>query len=269
MNRVLRNDLCQPCLSTIMDDIPVLCEPCLGESSYIRMYKDINGGECKFCTRRFNQYSWNIDGHKRRTVICKACARQKNCCQSCMLDLTFGLPISIRDSALKLADPASGSNSGPVVNRQWKALATERAIAEGSQPLSDEKYSNPQLQVATLLKSTSVNRLKKSGSKHNDQIEADTALLQPSTDQPDPLDPPKKKSKTTLYLNSDSSVDQNDIMHYLTQFGPLQSIKVSQATSIEAHFIDRTSAENAALRAKRANGHFRIRGNTIKVAWDP
>lgn len=55
------------------------------------------------------------------------CARLKNCCQSCMLDLSFGLPLVVRDAALKMVAPGPTSD----VNREYFAQNNERAIEEG------------------------------------------------------------------------------------------------------------------------------------------
>lgn len=40
----------------------------------------------------------------KKTEVCQTCAKLKNVCQTCLLDLEFGLPIQVRDSALKVKD---------------------------------------------------------------------------------------------------------------------------------------------------------------------
>jgi pre-mRNA-splicing factor RBM22/SLT11 len=52
------------------------------------------------------------------------CARLRNCCQSCLLDLQFGLPIQIRDAALNLV--AQGPNSH--LNREYYAQNMEKQL---------------------------------------------------------------------------------------------------------------------------------------------
>jgi pre-mRNA-splicing factor RBM22/SLT11 len=40
----------------------------------------------------------------KKTEVCQTCARLKNVCQTCLLDLEYGLPIQVRDNALKVKD---------------------------------------------------------------------------------------------------------------------------------------------------------------------
>ncbi|KAL1841063.1 hypothetical protein VTJ49DRAFT_7447 [Mycothermus thermophilus] len=112
-------------------DFPSLCENCLPENPYVRMLKEDYGEECKLCTRPFTVFSWAGDGRahgrKRRTNICLTCARLKNACQCCIMDLQFGLPIVIRDKALELIAPGPQSE----INREYFAQNNEKAIEEG------------------------------------------------------------------------------------------------------------------------------------------
>ncbi|EGO53419.1 Pre-mRNA-splicing factor slt-11 [Neurospora tetrasperma FGSC 2508] len=111
-------------------DFPSVCENCLPENPYVKMLKEDYGAECKLCTRPFTVFSWAADrahARKKRTNICLTCARLKNACQCCILDLQFGLPIIIRDKALELVAPGPQSE----INREYFAQNNERAIEEG------------------------------------------------------------------------------------------------------------------------------------------
>ena len=83
----------------------------------------------QICTRPFTIFRWKADrtARTKRTNICLTCARLKNCCQCCMLDLSFGLPIVVRDAALKMVAPGPESS----INREYYAQEHEREIEEG------------------------------------------------------------------------------------------------------------------------------------------
>ncbi len=40
----------------------------------------------------------------KKTEICQTCSKLKNVCQTCLLDLEFGLPVQVRDEALQITD---------------------------------------------------------------------------------------------------------------------------------------------------------------------
>ncbi|KZO97846.1 hypothetical protein CALVIDRAFT_479374 [Calocera viscosa TUFC12733] len=104
-------------------DFPILCENCLGDNAYIRMSKQEFGKECGSCTRPFTVFRWNPGSGARfkSTVICQTCAKVKNVCQTCLLDLEYGLPTQVRDTALGVKGDAPSSE----INREYYAQNME------------------------------------------------------------------------------------------------------------------------------------------------
>lgn len=51
----------------------------------------------------------------KKTEVCQTCSRLKNVCQTCLLDLEYGLPIQVRDAALKIQDELPRSD----VNKEY------------------------------------------------------------------------------------------------------------------------------------------------------
>lgn len=121
-------------------DFPSVCERCLPSNPYVQMLKEDYGAECKSCTRPFTIFSWKADrtARRKRTALCLTCARLKNCCQCCMLDLAFGLPIVVRDAALKMAKTAPESR----VNREYFAQEHEREVEEGQGAVEEHERTD-------------------------------------------------------------------------------------------------------------------------------
>eukprot|EP00188_Purpureofilum_apyrenoidigerum_P002518 Plantae.Rhodophyta-Purpureofilum_apyrenoidigerum.ctg25862.p1 GENE.Plantae.Rhodophyta-Purpureofilum_apyrenoidigerum.ctg25862~~Plantae.Rhodophyta-Purpureofilum_apyrenoidigerum.ctg25862.p1 ORF type:complete len:490 (-),score=54.12 Plantae.Rhodophyta-Purpureofilum_apyrenoidigerum.ctg25862:75-1436(-) len=115
-------------------EFPMLCETCLGPNPYVKMMKESYGRECKICTRPFVVFRWKPGGdgtRYKKTEICQTCARVKNVCQTCLLDLQYGLPVQVRDQTLAEADRQATIIPRSDVNREYTASMQERAIENG------------------------------------------------------------------------------------------------------------------------------------------
>lgn len=70
----------------------------------------------------------------KKTEICQTCSKLKNVCQTCLLDLEYGLPVQVRDQALQINDnlPRSSVNK-EYFNHQVEAelAGTDGSIAYG------------------------------------------------------------------------------------------------------------------------------------------
>ncbi|KAM3180905.1 RNA binding motif protein 22 [Hymenolepis weldensis] len=107
-------------------DFPILCQTCLGPSPFLRMMKERYGKECKICSRPFTVFRW-CPGPKARfkkTEICQTCAKVKNVCQTCIFDLEYGLPVEVRDKALRISQQLPRSE----VNREYFHQQVEQQL---------------------------------------------------------------------------------------------------------------------------------------------
>ena len=84
------------------DEFPILCETCLGNNPYVRMIRIPFGRGCKTCGRPYTVFRWKAgsEGRYKSTQVCQSCSKTRNVCQCCCLDLTYGLPVQVRDTFL-------------------------------------------------------------------------------------------------------------------------------------------------------------------------
>jgi pre-mRNA-splicing factor RBM22/SLT11 len=109
-------------------DFPIVCETCLGENPYVRMMRADFDKECKICARPFTIFKWKPGRNARykKTEICQTCAKMKNVCQTCLLDLEFGLPVQVRDASLP-----EGNVPLSDVGKEYQAELMEKQVAQG------------------------------------------------------------------------------------------------------------------------------------------
>jgi pre-mRNA-splicing factor RBM22/SLT11 len=285
-------------------DFPSVCENCLPENPYVKMLKEDYGAECKLCTRPFTVFSWSADrahGRKRRCNICLTCARLKNCCQGCMLDLSFGLPIVVRDAALKMVAPGPRSD----VNREYFAQNNERAIEEGRAGVeeydkTDEKARELLRRLATskpyFRKGTAVDESTAvSSSARGDAAvgagvggpgpirtrdsraaamagtrppKAKQALSTTSHPPPGPKDwmPPNDRSIMSLFVTGiEDDLPEYKIRDFFKVHGKIKSLVCSHMSHCAfVHFETRDAAEKAAAACQ---GRAVIAGCPLRVRW--
>jgi len=119
-----------------VSDFPLVCEKCIGENPYIKMSKANFDLECKMCIRPFDVFRWKTQGKFKRTEICLTCAKVKNLCQSCLLDLNFGLQMELRDDFLK----EKVQMPKDITNRDYWSYKISKKIDSMNLPYND--FSN-------------------------------------------------------------------------------------------------------------------------------
>ena len=63
---------------------------------------------------------------------CQVCAQMKNVCQTCLLDLEYGLPVQVRDQALGIKDdiPKSDVNKEYMIQNAEQEVSTKTTLSD-------------------------------------------------------------------------------------------------------------------------------------------
>ena len=219
-----------------------------------------------------------------------------------MLDLSFGLPIVVRDAALKMIAPGPES----AVNREYFAQNNEKAIAEGR---GLEEYEKTDEKARELLRrlANSEPYFKKQrrimgeedGDAQGEASPASTALARggggpirtkdmrgspvsrgamrggrggrfPSVAQLPPgqqdIAPPADRSITSLFMTGvEDDLPEFKIREFFTPFGKLRSLVCSHMS--HCAFVNFATREGAEAAAEALQGRAVIAGCPLRVQW--
>ncbi|TCD60542.1 Pre-mRNA-splicing factor slt11 [Steccherinum ochraceum] len=286
-------------------EFPILCETCLGDNAFVRMSKQEYGRSCGTCARPFTVFRWNPGTGMRfkTTVICQTCAKIKNVCQTCLLDLEYGLPTQVRDTALALKNEAPTSD----INREYYAqnmdsklegsrslLDSGRAATAGKDMLkelarTDPYYKRNRPHICSFYAKGECKRGSECPYRHEMPVQNDLSkqnIQDRYHGRNDPvankilstnaaalgLTPPEDKSIMSLFLTSlpaeaTQATIQTRVLQSLPAVQPSQLksiVHVAKSRCAFVNFNDRESAEHAAQ--AWANG-LEMEGETLGVKW--
>ncbi|KAI5121657.1 hypothetical protein M0805_002733 [Coniferiporia weirii] len=286
-------------------EFPILCETCLGDNAFVRMSKQEYARACGACARPFSVFRWNPGAGMRfkATVVCQTCAKIKNVCQTCLLDLEYGLPTQVRDTALALKNQAPSSD----INREYYAqnmdgkldgnktlLDSGRAQSAGKEMLkqlarTDPYYKRNRPKICSFFVKGECTRGNECPYRH--EMPADNELSKQNMQdryygRNDPvarkilagnaeaqgLKPPEDQTITSIFLSSlPASASEQSIRTRAAQTLPSISpaqiksvVHVSKSRCAFVNFIDRASAESA---AEAWAGGFEIDNSRVNVKW--
>lgn len=239
----------------------------------------------------------------KKTEVCQTCAKMKNVCQTCLLDLEYGLPVEVRDSALSLIDDMPKSD----VNKEFYIQNMERQMAATSDgttpggPLANKTkaHSEMLLRLARTTPYYKRNRPHicsfwvkgecKRGEECPYRHEKPTDPDDPLADQNikdryygvnDPvadkllkraaamprLEPPEDKSITTLYVgNLGERIGEKELRDHFYQYGELRSINV--VAKQQYAFVQFTLRSAGELAAERTFNKLIIQGRRLNIKW--
>lgn len=245
-----------------MSEFPAICDNCCGSNKHIKMIRQADGEECKICTRPFTVYRWNIASEANKsmkTIICPTCSRARNCCQSCMLDITYLIPLEVRDMALKMAGLPNIYSVTSSSNREVKAIMADKQQAKFEAEGESEQAKDILLKLAERLKGQALapKATKSLASKPNATVKtADVSKIVAKLPFGGLIKVPESDPTATSFFifGISDDVPQYLITELFSKYGKLKNVTiVHRARCGFITFISRKSAEDFA-KAIRNNG---------------
>ncbi|VDM45542.1 unnamed protein product [Toxocara canis] len=267
--------------------------------------KDRHGAECKICQRPFTNFRWMPGKGMRykKTEVCQTCAKMKNVCQTCLLDLEFGLPVQVRDHALQIQDemPKQGANRDFYVQNQERELAlTDGTTPGGALAKITDAGSNELLRklarnqpyyqrnkphICSFFVKGECKRGEECPYRHEKPSDPDDPLSHQNMrdryyGNNDPvadkllnrakampiLQPPEDTTITTLYvgdLGPAGTITETDLRDYFYQFGEIRSLNV--LTNRGCAFIAFTTRQAAEKAADRSFNKLILQGKFVAL----
>ncbi|XP_054817315.1 zinc finger CCCH domain-containing protein 4-like [Prosopis cineraria] len=281
-------------------DFPIICESCLGDNPYVRMTRAEYDKECKICTRPFTVFRWRPgrDARYKKTEICQTCSKLKNVCQVCLLDLEYGLPVQVRDTALSISSHDAIPKSD--VNREYFAEEHDRKTRAGLDYESSYGKVRPNDTILKLQRTTpyykrnrahvcsfyirgectrgaecpyrhempvtgelSQQNIKDRYYGVNDPV---ALKLLGKAGEMTSLEPPEDETIKTLYVGGlDARVSEQDLRDHFYAHGEIESIKMVLQRACA--FVTYTTREGAEKAAEELSNKLVIKGLRLKLMW--
>ncbi|XP_068668352.1 zinc finger CCCH domain-containing protein 40-like [Aristolochia californica] len=281
-------------------DFPIICESCLGDNPYVRMTKADYDKECKICTRPFTVFRWRPgrDARFKKTEVCQTCSKLKNVCQVCLLDLEYGLPVQVRDTALAITSHDSIPKSD--VNREYFAEEHDRRARAGLDYESSYGKARPNDTILKLQRTSPYYKRNRAhvcsfyvrgectrGAecpyRHEMPITGELSqqnikdryygvndpvalkLLSKAGEMPS-LAPPEDESIKTLYVGGlDARITEQDLRDRFYAHGEIESIRLVPQRACA--FVTYTTREGAEKAAEELSNKLVINGLRLKLMW--
>ncbi|KAJ3408708.1 RNA binding motif protein 22 [Chytridiales sp. JEL 0842] len=262
------------------------------------MTRQTQGKECKICARPFTVFKWSPGSGMRykKTEICQTCSKIKNVCQTCVLDLEYGLPVQVRDSVLNVQDVAPRSD----VNREYfiqnvegQLGATDTLVNYGKadsvakealrkMARTEPYYKRNRPHICSFFAKGECKRgdecpfrherpeendlshqnIKDRFFGHNDPV-ANKILSRAS--KPPPPKPGDENSKSLFLTGVTDDIGEKDMRSQFEQYGEIKSVTLSAKT--KCAFINFATHESAAAAYEKSYNNLTIKGHLLRVQW--
>ncbi|KAL7199264.1 hypothetical protein ACSBR2_021532 [Camellia fascicularis] len=281
-------------------DFPIICESCLGDNPYIRMTKADYDKECKICTRPFTVFRWRPgrDARYKKSEICQTCSKLKNVCQVCLLDLEYGLPVQVRDTALHINSNDAIPKSD--VNREYFAEEHDRRARAGIDYESSygkvrpsdtilklqrtmPYYKRNRAHVCSFYVRGECTRGAECPYRHEMPVTGELSqqnikdryygvndpvavkLLNKAGEMPS-LEAPDDESIKTLYVGGlDARITEQDLRDNFYAHGEIESVRIVLQRACA--FVTYTTREGAEKAAEELSNKLVIKGLRLKLMW--
>ncbi|KAK5822031.1 putative RNA-binding protein [Linnemannia elongata] len=284
---------------------PILCETCLGDNPYLRMTKQSQARACKVCERPFTVFRWcpGVGMRFKKTEICQTCSKVKNVCQTCLLDLEFGLPVQVRDTALGLEDNTPRSE----VNKEYFAQnmdahfqSTENGLGSGGFGKAESAgremlkklqrtepyYKRNRQHICSFFVKGNCTRGAECPYRHEMPLEGELKnqnLKDRYYGTNDPVarkilagpkaggggrqfTPPDDKTITSLFITGlTDAVQEKDLKGFFYVFGELKSVVIARKNNCA--FVNFATRAGAELAFEKAGGGINLEGAALRVSW--
>jgi STL11, N-terminal len=237
--------------------LPIVCKPCLGDDKMMKMSRMEDGEACVICEEAFTSYWWKIGelGRRKKTHLCRRCAKLKNVCQSCLKDLDFGLTIETRDLALGKEDydlAAAADSAYTDRTRRYQLIQAE-------QKLNSEQSANRMTHSSRQLKAARVGKLLRK------------VLGSQSADRDDGGDDDRGDSNATvcsLWLGGDvDALNEKMIRDAFDEHAPLPPERVNVLSQSRCAFVEFDTHEHAKQTLGSIGSSIRIGPAQLIVRW--
>jgi pre-mRNA-splicing factor RBM22/SLT11 len=225
----------------------------------------------------------------------------KNVCQTCLLDLEYGLPVQVRDAALKIQDEIpksdvgkeyyqqnldkeiSGTDGTVAVGAVGKALAPSDMLLKLARTTPYYKRNRPH--ICSFWVKGECKRGEECPYRHEKPTDPDDPLADQNIkdrffgvndpvadkllkryDTMPKLDLPEDKLVTTLYVgNLADRVSEKELKDYFYQFGEIRNLSIVPRQ--QCAFVQYTTRAAAEAAAEKSFNKLIVNGQRLNIKW--